>query len=208
LSNDSEHLKWVTFLKHGLEDWFEDHGEHLLVAELCDWFQDRDDVLIAAGLRWYPVKGRPDLVQAPDVMVVLAHPSGERESYKQWEEDGRPPNVVFEFMGHEKTGSEFLEELQFYSSMGCDELYVFDYRGGRFQAFHRDGNETLIPVNPGPEGSWHSPLLGMDFGLDPQGHLWIRRPDGKLMETHKEVAERAKRYAAKLRELGIDPDQI
>jgi len=66
----------------------------------------------------------------------------------------------------------------------------------------------LAPVAPGPDGSWHSPLLGMDFGVDPSRHLWIRRPDGKLMETQKEISARAKRYAAKLRELGVDPDSV
>ena len=69
----------------------------------------------------------------------------------------------------------------------------------------------------------------MTFGLDEKGRLWVRRPDGKLMETQRQLAhraeqeskraevetkraeaesQRAERLAAKLRELGFDPDAV
>ncbi len=55
----------------------------------------------------------------------------------------------------------------------------------------------------------------MAFGLDEAGKLWVRRPDGRLMETQREIARRAEaesqkaaRLAARLRELGIDPDTV
>jgi len=48
----------------------------------------------------------------------------------------------------------------------------------------------------------------MKFGLDERGRLWVRRPDGKLMETQREIAKRAERLAAKLRESGVDPEGV
>ena len=39
-------------------------------------FADRPDVFVAIDLFWYPVEGRPDIRQAPDVMVVLGRPKG------------------------------------------------------------------------------------------------------------------------------------
>ncbi len=48
----------------------------------------------------------------------------------------------------------------------------------------------------------------MKLGLDEQGRHWIRRPDSKLMENQREIAQRAERLAAKLREMGIDPDGV
>jgi hypothetical protein len=32
LSNDTEHLKWITFLKNGLEDWFADREDVFVAA--------------------------------------------------------------------------------------------------------------------------------------------------------------------------------
>jgi Uma2 family endonuclease len=175
LSNDTEHLKWITFLKNGLEDWF----------------ADREDVFVAADLLWYPVEGRPDISKAPDVMVVLDHPAGDRSSYKQWEEQGRPPNVVFEFLSKSNTAEEILDKLEFYSAMGCDEFFVYDYRKGKFHAYLREGGRGLSFVPLTENGTSRSPLLGVTFGLDEAGKLWVRRPDGLLMETQREIRLRA-----------------
>ncbi|MFN0079463.1 MAG: Uma2 family endonuclease [Prosthecobacter sp.] len=213
LSNDTEHLKWITFLKNGLEDWF----------------GDRTDVFVAADLLWYPIEGRPDICKAPDVMVVLDHPAGERLSYKQWEEQHRMPDVVFEFISKSNTADEMMDKLDFYSDMGCREFFIYDYRRGKFSSFLRNGGVGLHKTPPAADGSWHSKLLDLTFGLDPAGRLWIRRPDGKLMETQRQIsvradaeakradtetkradtaARRAELLAAKLRELGINPDLL
>lgn len=206
LSNDTEHLKWITFVKNGLEAWF----------------GDRRDVFVAADLLWYPIEGRPDICKAPDVMVVLGHPAGPRESYKQWEENDRPPNVVFEFISKRNTADELMDKLDFYSEMGCDEFFVYDYRRGKLRLFLREGQSGLADRRPAPDGSFTSPNLGMQFGLDEAGGLWVRRPDGKMMETQRQIlaraeaesaraeaeADRGRRLAAKLRDLGIDPDSI
>ena len=216
LSNDTEHLNWITFVKNGLEDWF----------------ADRDDVFVAADLLWYPIEGRPDICKAPDVMVVLDHPAGPRSSYLQWQEKGRCPQVVFEFLSKSNSAGEMMEKLEFYSDMGCDEFYIYDYQRGVFRAFQRPSNANeagLSTVKAQADSTWKSPLLGMTFGLFEDGRLWVRRPDGKLMETQRQIAKRAEAesrraeaearraetearraavMAAKLRELGIDPDQI
>ncbi len=219
LANDTEHFRWISFLKNGLENWFSGRG----------------DVFVAGDLLWYPIEGRPDISKAPDVMVVLNHPAGPRSSYKQWEESRRPPNVVFEFVSKTNTATDILDKLEFYSDMGCDEFFVYDYQRGTFRAFFRNGH-GLTQVHPAADGTWSSPLLGMTFGLNQDGRLWVRRPDGRLMETEQEAyaraeaeaqraqaeaqraqteaqraaaeAERAERLAAKLRELGIDPASL
>ena len=228
LANDTEHLDWITFLKNGLDDYF----------------VGRNDVFVAADLLWYPVKDRPDVSKAPDVMVVLNHPAGPRMSYKQWEENDRPPQVVFEFMSSSNTAGEMMDKLDFYSEAGCEEFYIFDYQRDTLRAYLRETpGKPLVKTGPDSKGFWHSPLLDLTFGLDAQGDLWVLRPDGKLMETQREIwaraeAERlraeaesiraeterlraekerlraeseglrANKLAAKLRELGIDPDSI
>src|SRR6266542_1981574 len=61
-------------------------------------FADDPLVFVAGDLLWYAVEGRPEIRSAPDAMVVFGRPKGYRGSYKQWMEDGIPPQVVFEVL--------------------------------------------------------------------------------------------------------------
>src|SRR5437016_2428062 len=61
-------------------------------------FADVADVFVAGDLLWYAVEGEPTIRQAPDVLVAFGRPKGYRGSYRQWEEDNIPPQVVFEIL--------------------------------------------------------------------------------------------------------------
>ena len=61
---------------------------------------------------------------------------------------------------------------------------------------------------------WISPLLGIRFKLEPDG-LIIYRPEGQTFSSfidldlrRQEAEQRAERLATKLRELGIDPENL
>jgi Uma2 family endonuclease len=72
--------------------------------------------LVAGDLLWYPVQVDfpPAPAQAPDVMVVLGRPDGDRGSYRQWEEDNIAPQVVFEIVSPSNTAIEMAEKQAFY----------------------------------------------------------------------------------------------
>ena len=53
---------------------------------------------VAGDLLWYAQQGDPTERLAPDAMVVFGRPKGDRGSYKQWEEDGIAPQVVWEVL--------------------------------------------------------------------------------------------------------------
>lgn len=53
------------------------------------------NVFVAADLLWYPLESDNKTKVAPDVMVVLGRPKGDRGSYQQWQEANIPPQVVF-----------------------------------------------------------------------------------------------------------------
>ncbi len=72
-----------------------------IVGELRGLFAGQD-VLVAGDLFWYPVQGNPKAVIAPDALVVFGRPPGYRGSYKQWEEGGIAPQVVFEVLSPNK----------------------------------------------------------------------------------------------------------
>lgn len=67
-----------------------------LYGNLLALYRAVADVFVAADNLWYPKQGEPDTCIAPDVYVAFGRPKGERDSYKQWEENNVPVTVVFE----------------------------------------------------------------------------------------------------------------
>ena len=82
MADNTLQFRWIVTIKEGLA--------HL--------FMDRPDVFVAGDLLWYPVEGDPKTRIAPDAMVAFGRPKGDRGSYKQWEEGGIAPQVVFEVL--------------------------------------------------------------------------------------------------------------
>src|SRR3954463_10680815 len=80
MAENTLQFRWIVTIKEGL-DWV---------------FSDRPDVFVAGDLFWYPVEGHPEICQAPDTLVAFGRPKGDRGPYKQWEEEGIAPQVVFE----------------------------------------------------------------------------------------------------------------
>jgi Uma2 family endonuclease len=176
-------------------------------------FADRDDVFIAIDLFWYPVKGRNDIRHAPDVMVVFGRPKGHRRSYKQWEENGVAPQVVFEVASEGNTEQELEhDKKEFYEQYGSEEYYIYNPDTGRWKGFIRRGRK--LEEIPQMEG-WVSPRLGIRFGVgdeadpgvyDTEGnrfreYLELRRALEQAVEQARSQAEQAQRRAEQERRL-------
>ena len=147
-------------------------------------FADRDDVFVAGDLFWYPVEGQPGIRQAPDTLVVFGRPKEHRPSYKQWEEDGIAPQVVWEIMSpsNRRTG-EMERKFQFYERYGVEEYYVYDPEFGDVAGWIRkDGRLTPIPNLQG----WVSPLLGVRFEIVGK-ELRLHAPNGEVFHTFQEI---------------------
>jgi len=195
-------------------------------------FRERDDVFVAGDLLWYPVEGRPDIRRAPDVMVVFGRPKGDRGSYRQWEEDGIAPQVVFEVLSPSNTLTELAAKQEFYDTYGVEEYYLYDPDRGDMSGWQRrDGRLRVIQELDG----WVSPRLGIRFVRTDQG-MQLYWPDGRPFvsfvelqaqaeqerqraeqerqraEQERQRAEqerqRAERLAAQLRALGIEPEEV
>jgi Uma2 family endonuclease len=135
---------------------------------------------------------------------------GFRGSYKQWEEGGITPQVVFEVLSPNNTALEMLDKFNAYSRYGVEEYYVYDPEKKEFRAWLRQA-EGLEPV-ANVEG-FQSPRLKVRFWLTADG-LNVEKPDGTVFQTHQELLQRsiqehrrAERLAEKLRGLGIDPEE-
>jgi len=196
-------VKWIITLFNGLQGLF----------------RDRNNVFVAADLFWYPKYADPTTVTAPDVMVVFGRPKWDRPSYKQWEEDNIPPQVVIEIQSPGIKVAELAEKFTFYRRYGVEEYYLYDPKAHHLSVWRRSGRK-LVSVKD--VNGWVSPRLKVRFEATSTEPLQIIRPDGGAVRTYLELltenevqrkrAEEANRraalLAARLRELGVDPDAI
>jgi hypothetical protein len=155
------------------------------------------DVFIAADILWYPVEGEPEVRTAPDVLVAFGRPRGDRGSYKQWEEGGIAPQVVFEVLSPGNDYAEMADKLDFYDSHGVEEYYVYNPDKNSLVVYARQG-EVLRRVRPAD--GYVSPRLGIRFQLTTP-EMTVYHPDGRpfltfdQLEAERVRAEEARRHA-------------
>lgn len=187
-----------------------------LQGNLDALFRDDPNVFVAGDLFWYPVEGDNTIRTAPDAMVALGRPKGDRGSYMQWREGNIAPQVVFEVLSPGNRAGEMVRKYRFYERYGVEEYYVYDPDSSDLTGWVRRGGqlEEIEHTN-----GWVSPRLGIRFELPEDGELQIYRPDGRRFETHMELFEerdkalqraeaeqqRAERLEAQLRSLGVEP---
>lgn len=214
MSENTLQFEWIVTIKEGLDTAL----------------RDDPNVFVAGDLLWYPVEGDPTTRAAPDAMVAIGRPKGHRGSYRQWEENGIAPQVVFEVLSPGNRAGEMRDKLRFYDRFGVHEYAIYDPDRNTLKIYQRhDG--TLREVRP--SSPWTSPLLGIRMELTPNT-LRLFGPDGtpflsyqdlahdrdtekrqrQLAEQRADAAEQQRQFAeqrtaqlaAKLRELGVDPD--
>lgn len=186
-----------------------------LVTNLKHLFKGQT-VFVAGDLLWYPkqVMVPPAPAQAPDVMVVLGRPDGDRGSYKQWEEENLPPQVVFEILSPNNTAREMLNKQLFYREHGVLEMLFYDPDSYDFWGLVRsDREQEFSPITP-LNFPWTSPTLGIRFEMSEDG-LAVFYPNGErfkepndVFEERDQAQQERDRAFAKLRELGIDPTEL
>jgi Uma2 family endonuclease len=195
MSDNTWQFQWIVTIAGGLEALF----------------FDNPDVFVAGNLLWYAVEGNPKIRTAPDILVAFGRPKGRRGSYKQWEEGGIAPQVVFEIRSPGNRFDEMLRKFRFYQKFGVEEYYIYNPDDGSLEGYRRVGKALRsIPKMDG----FVSLRLGIRFEpREGPNSLVIVRPDGnrfltyvELMEQFKAERQRADRLADRLRELGIEPD--
>ena len=195
IADNTKQFRWIVVIKENLE--------LLYVAD--------PQVFVAGDLQWYSVEGDNTIRQAPDAMVVVGRPKGDRGSYRQWQEDNLAPQVVFEILSPGNRVGEMLRKLGFYDRHGVEEYYIYDSDRLELTGLLRgeQGLEVIEAIN-----GWVSPRLQIRFQIIDQG-LEIYRPDGQRFLTYSELGleleqerSRVQVLESKLRELGVNPDEI
>ena len=159
----------------------------MLRLGLRDHFADRDDVYVAADLLWYVNRDDSRINVAPDTMVIFGRPPHSRRSYKQWEEGGIGPSVVFEVISHRSTAREMTKKLQFYDEHDVAEYYVYDPEAGTLQGWQRLADGLRL-VDIWPVDGHVSPRLGICMSLDGIALALVDETSGRRFPTAAEVS--------------------
>ena len=167
MSDNTLQFRWIVTIKEGVDALF----------------SHDPDVFVAGDLLWYPVEGEPKIRIGPDVLVVFGRPKGDRGSYKQWEEGGIAPQVVFEIVSPGNRLTELVRKLRFYQRYGVEEYYVYDPDDNSLFAYVRRG-ETLVRVRQ--LSDYVSRRLGIRFELSGP-EMVVYRPDGQRFLTFEEL---------------------
>ncbi len=147
-------------------------------------FINDPQVFIAGDLFWYPVEGQPKIVTAPDVMVAIGRPKGDRGSYKQWEENNIAPQIVFEILSPANSRAEMSKKLLFFERYGVEEYYLYDPEENVLEVWQRtsDGLALMDFTD-----SWTSPRLGIRLDIT-SGRLQLYNADGTKFYSYIEVS--------------------
>jgi Uma2 family endonuclease len=199
----------------------------ILLMKCLDWlWKDRNDYFAAGNLTIYysPRQRKSEDFRGPDFFVVLGTDRKPRKSWVVWEEDGKYPNVIIELLSNSTAKTDRGLKKQIYQdTFRTPDYFWFDPDSLEFQGFHLvDGQ--YHELQPNQYGWLWSQQLGLYLGVQGQ-QLRYFTAEGQLVPTPEESAEQAEaraeaerqraeaerqrtdRLAAKLRELGIDPDE-
>ena len=152
MAENTLQFTWIVVIKEGLEALF----------------RHNPDVFVAGDLLWYPVEGKPKIRSAPDAMVAFGRPKGRRGSYKQWEEAGVAPQVVFEVLSPGNRPGEMAGKFEFYETYGVEEYYIYDPDDG-----------TLIGLAAGEQPSGTGSRHGRIRKSPARHTIRARRRDGQ-----------------------------
>jgi Uma2 family endonuclease len=206
----------------------------LLLVTSLEWaWRERDDFFIGANLTIYfsrqQLKHRD--FRGPDFFLVKNTTRSPRNSWVVWEEDGRYPELIIELLSDSTAKVDRTTKRDLYAErFHTPEYFYFSPETLEFAGFKLDCNQ-YVPLTPNDQGWFWSESLGFFLGVH-NTQLRYFSLEGRMIPTPEEAARdeilranqavvraeqetlraeqeksRADRLAAKLRELGIDPNE-
>jgi Uma2 family endonuclease len=185
---------------------------NVLIRSLQQLWSDRNDYFTGGNMFIYysssQIRNRE--FRGPDFFAVLnVDGSNPRQGWVVWEENGRYPDVIVELMSQ-----------TFHTS----DYFVYDpFDANSLQGWHLDHEQQYQPLRPNENGWLWCRRLGLWLGtwegtIDRETAIWVRFYDvaGNLVLLPEEAAKsreeeaqaKAARLAARLRELGENPDML
>jgi Uma2 family endonuclease len=152
--------------------------------------------------------------RGPDVLVVRDAPQRARQAWIAWEEEGRLPNVVIEFLSKSTRTFDLGGKKEIYErEIGIPEYFWFDQEPGRIGGY-RLVNGVYRELEKDAQGRLYSAELGLHLvcwrgEYDGETNWWLRwaAPDGTLLPTREE-GERQERIQADSERLRADSERL
>lgn len=200
----------------------------LLLLSCLEWlWRDRTDFFAAGNLTVYysPRQIKSQDFRGPDFFVVRDTERKPRKSWVVWEEEGKYPNLIIELLSDSTAKVDRGQKKQIYqNTFRTPDYFWFDPHTLEFKGFHLVDGEYQ-DLHPTEHGLLWSQQLQLYLGIYEQ-QLRFFTTEGQLVLTpeetaqatqaqleieqqHREIEQQQKeKLAAKLRELGIDPDTV
>jgi len=202
------------------------------------WFESQANVYVSGNLFIRYLEKKVEKRIAPDTFVVFGMSKEDRVSYKIWEEGGKAPDFVLEVTSKGTVTKDRSQNPLIYRDLGVKEYFQYDPTGEYLQPRSLQGVrleqgkyvEIAAKSLPNQVLSLHSEVLGLDLHLYPdQGFRFYDPISQQILRTYSELEqarfqaelersfaqearrkaeEKAQRLAEKLRELGINPDDL
>lgn len=192
----------------------------LLLTSLERLWQDRQDFFAAGNMSIYYSNRqlKSEDVRGPDFFVVLNTERKERKSWVVWGEDGKYPNFILEILSDSTAKNDQGLKKQLYQDVfRTPEYFWFDPYTLEFAGFKLN-YRRYEQIVPNQQGWLWSDELQLYLGIVSE-KLRFFTPEAELVPTPEEAEEaernraeaaeaRAERLLRKLREMGVDPDQL
>ncbi len=169
------------------------------IDTLTEHYRSDSSVYVSGDILMYYVKGFPEKVVSPDVLVTIGIGKKRRRTYKVWEE-GKVPDFAMEFSSENTYHNDLSVKKELYASLGIRDYFLYDAET-KFLRVPLMGFTLVDAVYEAiPEdarGGVRSTALNLDFHAREEG-LGIYNPvTGEWVKSRGDAqSERADREAA------------
>ncbi|NET37072.1 MAG: Uma2 family endonuclease [Cyanothece sp. SIO1E1] len=189
----------------------------ILLLQSLEWlWSERQDFYAGGNLTIYysPRQRKSEEFRGPDFFVVLDTERKTRKSWTVWEEDGKYPHVIVEFLSESTAKTDRgLKKKIYQDTFRTPDYFWFDPESLEFRGFHLvDGKYE--DLQPDAQGWLWSQQLGLYLGIWEQklrfftaaGELVSTPGEDALIERQRaeqaqQQAEQAQRQAEQERQL-------
>jgi Uma2 family endonuclease len=190
------------------------------LLKVLEWMYGAEGWFVVSNLNIYLRRQKHEYPLAPDVAVFkgvrITNPGARTlRSWRLYEPGRTPPQVAFEISSKETWREDLEDKPAKYAALGVREYYAYEPNdppywedtSRRLRGWRLEGAAMVEQVANAQGWLWS---MELDSWLAPDGAL-LRLYDGeRQLRLTEGEAERAAKEAAwtKLRELGIDPEQL